>query len=407
MDVPARSTSFADLNGGPPIPARGIEEVLALWSGSGQLFDALAACDDPIAQRRWDQSDIRARAERVLFAHLEPLLARWPVNPRGWLDAIPPMNERSRILVDRPLSGTDWRSTMRLGWPPQGFVSRPPRRRNDDLLVDVLAWTLRQMVSVRDHAALPLSAWERSVRSRCDVGLGMLIEHPFLDVDGSRPGRADLRGVRSVGSPWSDLAEVAGRLVALEADLGLLALELVAPDPSLAWRLFHLAVLGEVLHSLRTSGAQVTSLRPLGASGSGPAFSVTDSDGEEWDLWFEAAGAWSYYEREEPYKRAAAGVAGAGSALGCDLMLAQLDHRALLIECKYSIDGSIVARGGYLQALAYAAEANEMCGAVTSVVVGPEGVVETPGWTDALPGLIGIISPAQLPELLEHCLRGE
>jgi hypothetical protein len=378
-----------------------------LWSGSGQLFDALAACHDPVAQRRWDKTDITARAERILFAHLEPLLARWPANPRGWLDAIPPMNERSRVVVDRPLSGTDWRSTMRLGWPPPGFISRPPSRRNDDLLVDVLVWTLRQMVSVRKNAASPTSIWQRSVRDRCDVGLGMLVNHAFLGVEGGRPGRADLRGVRSVGAPWSDLAEVASRLVALEADLELLALELVAPDPSLAWRLFHLAVLGEVLHSLRTSGAQVASLRPLGASKSGPAFSVTDCDGEEWDLWFEAAGAWSYYEREEPYKNAAAGVAGAGSALGCDLMLAQLDRRALLIECKYSSEGSVVARGGYLQALAYAAEASEMSGAVTSVVVGPEGVVESPGWTDALPGLIGIISPAQLPELLEHCLRPE
>jgi len=407
MDVLDGSASLAGLSGLPPIPERGIEEVLRSWSGRGQLFEALAACQDPVAERRWDHADVRARAHRILFAQLEPQIARWPVDPRRWIDAIPPAVSRSRVRADRPLSGTDWRATRRLGWPPQHFVGRRPQRQLDDLLVEVLVWVLHQLDLVRRDAAAPVTAAERAARDRCEVALSLLSEPSLADLEADRPGHADLRGVRSIGSPWSELADVASKLVALETDLERLALELIAPDPDFAWRLFHLGVLGEVLHSLRTSGARVTSLFPLGASVHGPAFAVVDSEGEEWDLWFEAAGAWSHYDREEPYKKVAAGIDGAGSALGCDVMLAQPGRRALLIECKYSNSGSVVARGGYLQALAYATEASEICAAVTAVVVGPVGVVGSPGWADTLPGLIGIISPAQLPELLEHCLRGE
>ena len=391
----------------PPIPRRGIEEVLRSWSGRGQLFEALAACQDPVAARRWDHADIRARAHRILFAQLEPQIARWPLDPRRWIDTIPPAVTRSRVHVDRPLSGTDWRTTRRLGWPPKQFVGRLPQRQHDDLLVGVLVWTLRQLAVVSSDAAAPVTATECAARDRCEVALSLLSESSFAGLEADRPGYADLRGVRSLGSPLSELAEVASKLVGLETNLERLAFELIAPDPDLAWRLFHLGVLGEVLHSLRTAGAHVTSLSPLGAAIHGPAFAVVDSEGEEWDLWFEAAGAWSHYGGNEPYKQAAAGVEGAGSALGCDVMLVQPGRRALLIECKYSNSGSVVARSGYLQALAYATEVSEICAAVTAVVIGPVGVVGLPGWANTLPGLIGIISPAQLPELLEHCLRWE
>lgn len=407
MDVLERAAPVADLSDPLPIPARGLEEVLRSWSGRGQLWQALAACGDQVAERRWDSADVRARAHRILFAQLEPFLAHWPADPRRWIDAIPPRMTRSRIDAGRPLSGTDWRATRRLGWPPQRFVSRPPRRHDDDLLTQALAWTMRTLDPVYRDAAPPVAEEERLARARCEVGLGLLAAPALADLEGARPGHADLRGIRGVGPPWSDLAAVASRLLTLDADLERLAWEVVAPDPELSWRLFHLAVLGEVLHGLRTSGARVLSLAPLGGSSGGPAFSVIDSEGEEWDLWFEAAGAWGYYGQREPYRQLAAGVRGAGSALGCDIMLIQPGRRALLVECKYSANGSVVARDGYLQALAYATEANEMCPAVTAAVVGPATVVTAPGWASTLSGLIGMLSPEQIPELIEHCLRGE
>jgi hypothetical protein len=182
-----------------------------------------------------------------------------------------------------------------------------------------------------------------------------------------------------------------------------LALEVVAPFDDLSGRLFHLAVLGEVLHALRTCGATIVSRHPLGDASPGPAYLVTDANDRQWDLWFEAAGAWKYYDVEESYPQAAAGVPGAGSALGTDLMLIPQES-ALLLECKHSWKPAVVARDGYLQALAYATEAFELAPQLTSVVVGPQGVVQTSGWADTMVGLVGIIAPDDIPPLIEHAL---
>jgi hypothetical protein len=266
---------------------------------------------------------------------------------------------------------------------------------------------LRRLLSVSADAAPAITQQDRLANARAEAAFGLLAEPSLADLDAARPGVADLRGVRAVGPPWTDLAEVAKKLLVLEGEMERLAWEVIAPDPDLAWRLFHLGVLGEVLHSLRTSGARVTSLHPLGASVPGPAFAVLDSDGEVWDLWFEAGGVWRYYACQEPYREVSVGVVGAGSALGCDVMLIQPNRRALLIECKYSWSGSVVARGGYLQALAYATEANELCPAVTAAVVGPSAVVTAAGWTTTLSGLVGMLSPNEIPQLIEHCLRAE
>ena len=186
--------------------------------------------------------------------------------------------------------------------------------------------------------------------ARTVVALSMRERMPLAGASPLTPTQADLRAVRSEGRPWRSVATAADELRRLSDPNSLieLALAIVAPAPDLAWRLFHLAVLGELLHALRTSGARVVSLRPLGSSASGPAYLVEDADGDKWDLWFEAAGAWKYYEVPSPYAQLAAEVAGAGGPLGTDLMLMRQDRdRALLLECKYSWDASVVARGGY------------------------------------------------------------
>jgi hypothetical protein len=184
-----------------------------------------------------------------------------------------------------------------------------------------------------------------------------------------------------------------------------LARDVVGPSPELTGRLFHLAVLGEVLHGLRTAGARVVSRHPLGDSSRGPAYRITDHEDREWDLWFEASGAWRHYDVEEHYPKAAHGVPGAGGPLGTDLMLIRPGERALLLECKHSRNPTIVARGGYLQALAYATEALDLAEAVTSVVVGPEGVVLEAGYVSPDPYTrIGIVGPWDVPILIENAL---
>jgi hypothetical protein len=206
--------------------------------------------------------------------------------------------------------------------------------------------------------------------------------------------------------PWRSVVPVARELRTLTgAGLLELAERVIAPDPELAWRLFHLAVLGELLHALRTSGAQVVSLRPLGDAARGPAYTVVDADRRTWDLWFEAAGAWKRYGRDSPYVAAAAGVPGAGQPIGTDLMLVRPNDRALLIECKYSWNPAVVARGGYEQVVAYATEAHEFApGHVSAVVVGPADVVRSIGYADTLAGPVGIIPPESIAAVVENAL---
>ena len=406
MDLHPTVAPGARLTPPPPIPTRGLDETLRTWSGQGELWDALAAVRDPVAERDWTARDVERRAHRVLFQLLEPMVATWPSTRRTWLDALPAVSHRRRITAAVPVSGTVWSETRRSGWPPRQFVARPRTRTADTLLVTTLRWVLEQLSTIRRSAIAPTTSEQLVARGHLDVALGLLDVEPIASVVSAAPTPSDLMAMRSAGRPWRSVAPVAGELRSLTgAGLLELAERVVAPDGDLAWRLFHLAILGEVLHALRISGARVTSRRPLGDSLSGPAYEVLDADGRVWDLWFEAAGAWKRYNRASPYVAAAAGVPGAGHAIGTDLMLVRPDDRALLIECKYSWNPAVVARGGYEQVVAYATEAHEIApGNVSAVVVGPAGVVATVGYADTLAGPIGIVPPDAIPAVIENAL---
>lgn len=392
----------------PAIPQRGLDEILRSWTGQGQLWAALAAAEDPVAERHWSAADIQRRAHRVVFQELEPLMASWPRSVRAWVNALPAVSERRRVIGPAPRAGVSWSETRRRGgWPPRSFVARPRYRLPDTLLATTLRWTLDQLAVIATAAAAPVDSTEVIARERLTVALGLLDEEPLAHTEPVAPTSTDIAALRSEGTPWRSVAPVAAKLreLGLEATLRELADRIVWPSAELAWRLFHLAILGELLHALRTSGASVVSLRPLGASLAGPAFLVTDADDRDWDLWFEAAGAWSYYGRADPYASAVAGVPGAGTAIGTDLMLIRPDECALLIECKYSSNPAVVARGGYEQALAYAAEAHELtAGAVTAAVVGPAGVVKSAAWADTLAGPVGVVPPDAIPVVVENAL---
>jgi hypothetical protein len=243
-------------------------------------------------------------------------------------------------------------------------------------------------------------------RERLEVALSLLSDEPLVSVAGAVPAPTDLNAMRAAGMPWRTLVPIAHELRGLTgAGLLELAERIIAPDPDLAWRLYHLAVLGELLHALRAAGAHVTSQRPLGDAAAGPAYVVVDADAREWDLWFEAAGAWRRYGRVSPYTLAAVGVPGAGQPIGTDLMLARPGERALLIECKYSLNPAVVARGGYEQVLAYATEAHEFApDNVTAVVIGPAGVVEHAGYTDTLAGPVAIAPPESIPAIVQDAM---
>lgn len=147
-------------------------------------------------------------------------------------------------------------------------------------------------------------------------------------------------------------------------------------------------------------------MRPLSGSSLGPAYQVVDLNGDEWDLWFEAAGVWPYYKRPSPYGEAARVVAGAGSAIGSDLMLVRPDDRALIIECKYSAQAETVARGGYEQALAYSVEAKTgLVDSAWAAVVAPVSVVSELGRTETKVGPLFIADPSHLAEILKEVMH--
>ena len=166
---------------------------------------------------------------------------------------------------------------------------------------------------------------------------------------------------------------------------------LILPDQELAERMFHLAVVGEVLLGAALAECDLSSVRPLGQGGSGHLFVA---NGDRVKLWMEAAGIWTSLAAKSPYRQAMAGLPGAGHhALRPDILLSD-GERALILECKHSPNAATVA-AGYVQVVAYGAELRQLFDDVTTVVVGPDGVVEHQGRTETLVGTT-LVVPAGL-----------
>ena len=383
------------------IPLDGLAEVLRGWSGRGQLYEALAAIPESDTDVAWQQLDLEGRARRILLSQIAPFLEAWPNNAVDWLHALPAQSLRQRRISDTPTTGTDWVETRMLGWPPEQFVVKERSRVADQILSTTLRWTLDQLAVIRQDAIRV----ERSMRDVARLQLGAALSlrgQPPLDrAEGSRPARSDIGAIARSGWPWTKLAPVADMIVSAQAaDLLAFARQHLLPDPSIRWRLFHLAVLGMLLKTLRERGASVTSLRPLsGASLPGPDY-VVELDGRRWDLWFEAAGIWRYYGQESPYQAMARSSLGyAATPLGPDILMISPGQVAYAFECKYG-DPAYIARDGYLQANAYGYELHaHHAPRVTSCVIGPDPRVTREYWRTANDVTIGIIGPRHIAAL--------
>ncbi|MDP9438578.1 MAG: hypothetical protein M3P49_07525 [Actinomycetota bacterium] len=381
------------------------------WSGQGQLWNALAAVQDDQLDVEWSAEDVRRRAHRILFAKLEGHLSRWPRDLRTWTEALPAESQRERLLSSAPTSGTSWGDTRRSGWPPRFFAGHVRRRVADTLLVTTLRWTIEQVLDIRRDAISVEGSLGQIAREQMGAVEKLLDVEPVASAEPILPMRSDVAALMREGRPWTSLAPVCDALRSTsQASLYELCSELIMPseDINLQGRLFHLGVLGEVLLHLHGSMVEVRSLRPLsGASTNGPSYRVEDHDGGHWDLWFEASGMWSwsgYGSLREPYKVAIEGLSGNPRALGADLLLVRPGDRALVLECKYSLDGNYVA-SGYSQAVTYAMELKDrLVDETTAVVVGPEGVVDHRSSTDTLVGNIGVTPPSSLGGVLSRFL---
>lgn len=392
----------------PPIPQDGLNEVLRAWSSKGELWEALAASKGSFSERRWNYRDVERRAHRVLFSQMAPLLESWPTTFSTWIDALPAESFRLQTISPAPTSGTSWSRTRRLGWPPKEFVGHTRSRVADTLLAQTLKWTMSEVNRIRDDAVLVEKSLSTIVLDQIEASREILALEPLESAVGIPPTRHDLALLSNEGWPLNSIVDIAGLLLDVEeSSLDELANRLLMP-----WakpRLFHLGVLGAVLIALRECGASVVSRRPLSAATIRPHYTVKDASARTWDLWFEAAGAWSYYGLRSPYVKTTVGLIGENRALGADIMLIlrreELPTIALILECKYSRNPQNIGRPGYHQAVCYAGEIRtEMCTDVTSVVVGPEGIVTSAAYTTLIVGKIGIVPPSAIHDAVKNVL---
>jgi hypothetical protein len=383
------------------IPWDGLAEVLRGWSGRGQLYEALAAVEDDLSEMRWDRRDIERRARRVLLAQLEPDIQRWPTSADDWLHALPAESLRRRRIADAPYPGTDWIETRSLGWPPEQFVVRDRSRIADQVMSRTLRWVLDELALIRQDAIAVERSLSKSAAPQFNAALSLRSKPPLNATEGMRPTSGDVRSLQRSGHPWSRLAPVAEKLrTSLGLDLLAFAREHLIPDDDIRWRIFHLAVFGRLIKTLRQRGAMVTNLRPLsGSSTTGPAYRLEVAE-RVWDLWFEAAGIWDYYGFPSPYKMLMGPALGhPGTPLGADILLIAPGEAAHAFECKF---GTIayIAREGYLQACTYAHELMRyLAPHVTSRVIAPDPKVNDPGELHLGELMIGVIGPRHLDAL--------
>jgi hypothetical protein len=380
----------------PPIPEQGLSEVLSKWIGRGTIWDAIAA-PKPSEEQDWSASDLKSRAHRILLERLVPALGRWPRSLRHWIDLLPAAKTHGTIVQSVPFSGVSWTNTrINYGWPATAFTGRESQRGADMSLVTVLRWTLEQLEQIRGNAIRAFPDVDRSVLEQLDACARLFKIEPLVSATSLRPRRQELQALRREGSPWGAVVDVAAELRSADASLDYLGSQLLMPDDGIRWRLFHLAILGELLTSLRTLGCTIRSLGPLTGGSTGPSYEIVDAHGRSWSLWFEASGIWANRAISAPYGEATRGI-GASRALGADLLLIRGHQAALIIECKYSEFREVVARNGYYQATTYAAEVcSRLAKDVTSVAIGPEGVVKRASFTQTDVGMVGTAPPSAI-----------
>lgn len=394
------------------IPRVGVEEVLRGWSGEGSIYDDLAAVSSPDALD-WTASDIQRRARRVLLGILDPITELWPATKQRWEEFLPSSMTSEWIGLRVPTGGVNWRETMRRGhgWPAREFVGRRRSRVVDEVTLATLAWLAGELrtvvVDTRPQSALAAGRVDGRVAVLSDVLAG------WVEVAPTRPDRLDLLALATSGYPWRSVAAAADLVIRASGSPEFIAFELIAPDLEVGWRLFHLATYGMVIRALRNHRFVLSWRRPISGTRSGAQIEAISPSGARFDLWFEAAAARSAYGLpKSAYHDAVKSIAGAGDAIGVDVMLVEPGARALLLECKWSDDVSYVGRDGHHQSASYALDAlNGMASEVWSFVVGKQEVVPSTNVALELYGPLGVVlgstSPSRIGDIVSAFLTDD
>lgn len=384
----------------------GLREVVGGWSGEGSIFDQLAAFT-PTGALGWTAPDIRRRAHRVLLGLIRDDTAALPATVRRWQEYLPQTTIPTRVTSRHVAGRVDWARTVRQhGWPATQFVTRERSRIVDEVTVRTLAWVSAELHRIVDNSGTLAPVTASEVTGRLAVIEATLANYPTLAP--GRPDRLDMAALAGSGYPWTAVSRIAQLVVRSVRDPEFIAFELIAPDPDLAWRLFHLSVYGAVIRALREHRFVVTWRRPLGGTAPGAQIEAISPTGVTYDLWFEGGAARAHYQLpKSPYPTVVAPIPGIGGTLGVDVLLIQPHKRALLLECKWSSSAGYVGRYGYHQAASYALEARAgLADDVWSFVVGPDEMVAANSASDSLRKNTGVVLGATSPLRLQDVIAG-
>jgi hypothetical protein len=396
-DISADSPHWDSVIAGD-IPLVGLQEALRNFSGRGSLLVTLAnmAHHSLDIEREWSAAEVLQRARRILFSHIEPIVATWPKSVDIWVDSIPVELTSRRTVSRYPVAGTSWRETRRRGpWPPREFHGRTRLRSNDEALLNVLGWTLSEVKKCHLAASALAVGCDEAISVELGVARDLQEILEFSSLVTSVPNASEIAATGREGSLWHQVAKVAEKLLAMESSVDRFALELLMPDPIMRGLLFHLAVLGVTLRAATDAGLRVRSVAPLNDSIARPNFILESNTGKSIELWFEGGGAWRYHRQKSPYTRLSARLPGNARPISPDLLL--LDGSvAVSIECKYSNTPDYI-RKGIQEALAYASDISGglLCKTVESLVLIPDSNGHHSEITSTATGSLGLFSPAE------------
>ena len=389
----------------------GLRAILSSWSGQG-LVKALSELPTNFnLEIAWSEKDVLARASRILLYKLSanpdssPLLSRLPKTLREWQDATPASIHSERWVSDKIKPGVNWPSTVsRFGWPPKAFSGRSRKRIVDERVISPATWTINALIKHFHLSRLDTST-DFAAFKQLHALKELLADESFKEFEVEStlpPSREELNGLQAEGRPWADLASIAQELIRFSRDPASIAQELLWPDNELAWRLFHLSVMGLALLGISDAGYSIKSLRPIGDWGNGPAYRA-EKEGVSLDIWYEAGGLWKYLNKKSPYAELCSSFTTSPRPLGADIAIWSSTRHLFLMECKlYKGDKDSAARDGYLQAVTYSAEASRIASSVVSVAVLPNWQVKQPGWTQLPSGSVGIISETDTRNIIRE-----
>ena len=337
------------------IPTVGLE-IRLVWAGRGGLWSAVAAADDQRGYK-WPPVLARRRAMRVAVRCFGPSCTHGPTRfVAGWTPCLPSRSDSDTSKISR-VRAWSWPATRRSGWPPREFHHRRRSRVPDTLLVTTTRWTIEELVrAVEDVDSIDSAILGADARSRMRTAAAMLNLEPLASSHPVVPSQADLVALRTSGRPWGAVAAVARCLRIIDHDPAQLALLPLDPDPALADRLFHVAVLGCILRASPTPDGEL-SRSAYQAAPTGSLVVLSDRHQRprlgclvRWPACGPLRRGFSLRcrRRRNHWDRRSA---------GCRHALVRRTDRAIIIECKYSANPTYVGRNGYEQALAYMSEA--------------------------------------------------